>query len=156
MANLNADAAKTPETSLKDLYRHQFNRLVDQIKCVPEEANASQRILAYQVAKAYITAQLTVRHSMNLYTLGDAHNAPSAGGGGGGSEESRTRDGGAQARKAAFEAMQAVVETGHNQVSRAAATALSRRGQRARRAPNEPRRAPNEPRHAAASCALCG
>mmetsp|Transcript_41660 Transcript_41660/g.103526 ORF Transcript_41660/g.103526 Transcript_41660/m.103526 type:complete len:1049 (+) Transcript_41660:99-3245(+) len=72
MATLSARAKLMPADSLHNLYEEEFTKVVEQLKFDPSVVTFYDRVLAYHVAKAYIKAQLDVRHSMQLFKVTEA------------------------------------------------------------------------------------
>ena len=74
MAQTEGAAQKAEESELADLYRHGFNQLLEKLFKPPERMKYHERTLAYHAAKAYIVAQLSVKHVMALYKADYAAN----------------------------------------------------------------------------------
>jgi len=64
MAKMAADAAKVDSQMLQERYEHHFKRLMTKLK---KRISSEEIMLPYHVSKAYITGQLDVKHSMELY-----------------------------------------------------------------------------------------
>ena len=72
MATMTARAGLVSADRLHDIYDENFHKMVDGLKKPLSKNVFYDRILAYHVAKAYITAQLDVKHSMQLYKRSEA------------------------------------------------------------------------------------
>jgi hypothetical protein len=97
MADTTGQAQKSK--SLDQLYKNEFTKLVNKMKRHPATMTFDERKLAYSVSKAYIIAQLSVKHLMKLY-MAD-YSASNMGGDDDDAAQAKRR----QARKEAVDAM---------------------------------------------------